>query len=55
MEIIMQLLKISVVPYKKKNYVKHKGHKERYYSEIVWEVCLTWEVPEYSDDMYRVI
>ena len=29
MEIIMQLLKISGVSYKKKNYVKNKAHKER--------------------------
>ena len=51
----MQWMKISVVPYKKKNYVKNKVHKERYYSGIVWEMCWTWEAPEYSVDMYRVI
>ena len=41
MEIIMQLLKISVVPYKKKNYVKNKVHKEREYFGSVQVVCST--------------
>ena len=34
-EKIMQLMKISLVPYKKKNYVKNKAHKERDYSGSV--------------------
>ena len=40
-EIIMQLLKISLVPYKKKNYVKNKAQKEREYSGSIRVVLST--------------
>ena len=55
METIMQLMKISFVSYKKKNYVKNKAHKERKYSGIVRELCSTWKTPEFSAEMFRVI
>ena len=55
MKIIMQLLKISVVPYKKKNYVENKAHKEREYFESIRMVLSTWRTLEYSVKMFRVI
>ena len=51
----MQLMKISLVPYKKNNYVKNKVHKERDYSRSVRVVCSMWRAPEYSAEMFRVI
>ena len=41
METIMQLMKILLVPYKKKNYVKNKAHKKRDYSRSIKVVCST--------------
>ena len=42
METIMQLMKISLVPYKEKNYVKNKAHKEKDYLEV-FEWCVQRE------------
>ena len=51
----MQLMKISIVPYMMKNYVKNRHTKERKYSGRVWERDWTWEAPEFNAEMFRVI